>query len=255
MAKAYNKQNPESAITLNDNTQIMNPDDYKKFLLKEFKIRFKNCNNQKCWTKQKFMQEMDIKLRKQLEKNTFRPVGPATGNKWLNTTNIDDAMKQYETTHKDFLFLGTVPIDFDGVGYRNFKTGFDTFIEKGKYKLGAVFNLDTSKQSGSHWVSLFIDLDKGYVYFSDSYGMNPEKEISDYMKKAGTFIEQSLNKKLVMKINKTRHQRGGSECGVYSMDFIIRLLKGQTFEEITAKRIPDDEVNKLREEVFIDEKN
>lgn len=253
MAKVYNKQNPTSAIVLDDNRQIMNPDEYKKYLLKQFKTIFKNCNDQKCWTKQKFMQDMDIKIRKQLEKNTFRPLGPAQGNKWLNTTNIDEAMQQYEEEYKDFFYLGTVPIDFDKVGYRNFKTGFDKYIEKEKYKLGAVFNLDNSRQSGSHWVSMFIDLGKGEVYFSDSYGMSPEKEIAEYMHKAGDFIVNKLNKKLVVKINKTRHQRGGSECGVYSMDFILRLLKGQKFDDIVAKRIPDEVVNKRRNEFFIDE--
>ena len=32
-------------------------------------------------------------------------------------------------------------------------------IEKGKNKIGIIFNLDKHYQSGSHWVSLFIDIE------------------------------------------------------------------------------------------------
>jgi Ulp1 family protease len=50
--------------------------------------------------------------------------------------------------------------------------------------------------------------------------------------------------------NKIRHQQKGSECGVYSINFILRLLKGETFDEITNNITLDEEVNKCRKVYF-----
>ena len=53
-----------------------------------------------------------------------------------------------------------------------------------------------------------------------------------------------------MKYNKQKHQRGGSECGVYSMNFILRLLRGDTFDKISSKEIKDNKMNKCRKVYF-----
>jgi DNA polymerase/3'-5' exonuclease PolX len=40
-----------------------------------------------------------------------------------------------------------------------------------------------------------------------------------------------------VRYNKIQHQFKNSECGVYSMNFIIRLLGGETFDEIVNNKI------------------
>lgn len=255
MAFAYNKHNPNNPIKLNDTVQIMSPTKYKKYLVKQFKNRLSSCDDQKCWTEQDFMKYMDIKLKKDLSKNIFRPTGPVNDNEeknvWLNTTNIDEVMQQYENLYPDFFYLGTVPIDFEKLDYYKFKgIDFGKYIKNDKKKMGAVFNLDESSMSGSHWVGLFINFNSGEICFSDSYGTNPEKRIIDFMKKVAKYMKDELHIKPLIKINRKRHQFKGSACGVYSLNFILRLLKGDTFEEITAKRIPDDEVDKCRSVYF-----
>ena len=50
--------------------------------------------------------------------------------------------------------------------------------------------------------------------------------------------------------NNIRHQFGGSECGVYSINFILRLLKGEEFNGIIKNITLDDEVNKCRKVYF-----
>ena len=47
-----------------------------------------------------------------------------------------------------------------------------------------------------------------------------------------------------------KHQQGNSECGVYSINFILRLLKGKSFDHITSKRLSDEKVNKCRNVYF-----
>jgi hypothetical protein len=145
------------------------------------------------------------------------------------------------------LFLGAVPYDFDDIpvlGISNLK--FNEIEKKGKHKLGMVINLDEHYKSGSHWVSLFSDLEKGQIYFSDSYGRKPEKRISNFMNRIKEHLETSNIDNIDMKYNQTQHQKGNSECGVYSINFILRLLKGKTFDHITRKRIKDEKVNKCR---------
>ena len=56
-----------------------------------------------------------------------------------------------------------------------------------------------------------------------------------------------LGKQYKVIINKKRHQRSESECGMYCLYVIIDLLKGsQTFKELTETRIPDIRVKTLR---------
>ena len=73
-----------------------------------------------------------------------------------------------------------------------------------------------------------------------------------------TRIEEYLKNKNVSNIdvrhNKTQHQKGNSECGVYSINFILRLLKGKTFDHITRKRVKDESVNKCRKVYFCNNK-
>ena len=51
----------------------------------------------------------------------------------------------------------------------------------GNEKLGVVFNLDPHDMPGSHWVSMFVNMDNGGIYFFDSVGKFPGDEISNLM--------------------------------------------------------------------------
>jgi hypothetical protein len=50
--------------------------------------------------------------------------------------------------------------------------------------------------------------------------------------------------------NNIRHQFKHSECGVYSINFILRLLKGETFDHICKNITSDDEINECRPVYF-----
>jgi hypothetical protein len=53
-----------------------------------------------------------------------------------------------------------------------------------------------------------------------------------------------------VRYNKIQHQFKNSECGVYSMNFIIRLLGGETFDEIVNNITNDDKMNSCRNTYF-----
>jgi hypothetical protein len=265
MAVAYNKHNKlnklNSKIYLNDNLDIHDPDEYKNYLIKEFKKRFND--DQKEWIKLKFVEFMSDEHKFFLNNSTFRPDGPKGKFDWLSTLDINKVLQQYEDKYDDFKFLGAVPIDFYDINISIFignkkytfkNLDFDECVKNGINRFGIVFNLDESWKSGSHWVSLYFDLKKKQIYFSDSYGIKPEKRIVEYIDIIRNFMSKyNTLKNTEIRYNKTQHQKGNSECGVYSINFILRLLKGRTFDHITKTRIPDNKVNSCRPKYFKNE--
>lgn len=234
-------------------------------------------NDQICW--------LDVKWVKQIKdydihNNTFRPKGPQGRFKWLSTTNINDIMGQYEQKYSEFKFLGAVPIDFEDLTTLGISDlNFDQLYKSGKTKIGLVINLDEHWKRGSHWVSMFADLNTNSVFYFDSYGIKPRNRITNFVKKIAlwcykrnilniqhgssqdveltdtesNFMRAKKNKyeeKLNVAYNKTRHQFKNSECGVYSVNFILRLLKGEQFDHICNNITTDDQVNECRKTYF-----
>jgi hypothetical protein len=254
MAEAYNKTcDDESKKIVMHPTFILNVKKYKKYLVREFdKLYSDKCTDQICWTKQEFVKKMDESYREELKKLTFRPKGPEGKFEWLTTFNINDVVVQYENVEKRFKFLGAVPIDFNELpelGIRDIN--FDDFVNDGIDKIGIIFNLDESNKPGSHWVASFIELKKGEAYFFDSVGQLPEARIRNFMRKCLSFSSKKYGVKPYARHNTVQHQHGGTECGVYSINFILRMLEGEDFEKICSVPTPDKVINKCRRVYFI----
>lgn len=235
----------------------------------------KSCSSQMCWLRLDVVKELN---NNEINKNTFRPDGPSKKYEWLSTTHINDVIDQYEYKYNDFVFLGALPNDFAEIpilGLSNIN--FNEFIASKKYKIGLVINLDTHKQSGSHWVALYIDLLKNQLYYFDSVGKKPGKRIKKFNNHVLNFMyKNTYNKdldiastlkyiindrkyskiftdnlnKFDIRYNKIQHQFGNTECGVYSINFILRLVKGETFDDVTKNITTDDDINKCRKVYF-----
>jgi len=198
----------------------------------------------------------------EINSNTFRPKITQGRFDWLNTTNIAEVMEQYEHVYKDFKFMGAVPMDFDKLPYLNIRNmNCNQFKKDGIKRLGFIFNLDESWQKGSHWVAMFADIDKSEIYYFDSYGTKPTKQINELVNRIATWcykhnVANDSGKKSkkthidnivnTINYNKIRHQFKNSECGVYSINFILRLLKGESFNHICENITSDDDVNQCR---------
>ena len=55
-----------------------------------------------------------------------------------------------------------------------------------------------------------------------------------------------MNLNLKYQRNTVRHQFKTSECGVYCMYFIVKLLQGKKFKEFINRVVKDDEMNMKR---------
>lgn len=250
MRIAYNEYCNKNGIDKNiPMLKDITDEECKRYLLLQFKDKLKG--DHKDWVNQKFTELMNPELKQKLKTNTFRPDGPQGKFEWLSTLDINKVLKQYEEKYTDFKFLGAVPLDFYDLEYTGIKKlNFDNLMKNNIFRLGIIFNMDTSDKKGSHWTSLFIDLKKCQIYYSDSVGVKPPKEIVFFIDIVKKFMQDNNCKNVDYQYNHYQHQKKNTECGVYSINFIIRLLKGKSFEDITTKRLPDDKVNKCRNIYF-----
>ena len=63
-------------------------------------------------------------------------------------------------------------------------------------------------------------------------------------------VDYTSLKDFRIKFNDKQHQFKNSECGVYSMNFIIRLLKKETFDDIVDQKLDDKFMNSCRNVYF-----
>ena len=228
-----------------------NASDIELWRLIQDKMRGK-CRDEVCWAKKADIDTSELfkpEKPKEWEKNSLE---------WLDTNNIEDVLSQYEKKHSNFAFMGAVPIDFDHrfsptncVANELCNLSVKRLLESGKTRLGVVFNLDRHDQPGSHWISMFARLGrKSFVGYFDSYGYKPPREVKKLMRRIQKQCEEMGNS-CELRTNDIRHQRKFSECGVYCIHFIVKMLEGADFDHITKNVIDDDTMNSYRERFFI----
>lgn len=197
--------------------------------------------------------------KQKLIKEYLRPKMPdswkSDPDKWLNSNDISYVMEQYEEAYPNFEFMGPHPIDFaapdpytkDGKCLINemCEIRVTNALSQGTESIGVVYNLDPHFKGGSHWVAVYIDLKNHKTYYFDSYAIEPPKQIATFMKWLTT---QDSAMKLFY--NGNRFQKGGSECGMYSMYFILRMLEGDDFQAFSRTKPPDSFMLDLRDWLF-----
>jgi hypothetical protein len=262
---AYNKHHPQERITTTDPVGIW----------KDLKTKLRTCNKEDCW-----LDEIDDPMvRKKIDSFIFAPDHPddwiKDPDEWLSNFDIMDVLKQYMKTYDRFYAPPPSPIDFDtkpsdmqGQCVSNELCTFD--LEKhrkaGKTKFGIVFNVSPHTSSGSHWVSLFVDTDDEFIFYMDSAGSKIPKQIN---KLVDTITSQGLAMNPPIKLHyyencPLEHQMGTTECGMFSLFFIITMLSNKAEKRVFKnyvdkikffkdKRIPDSYVFKYRK-IYFNEK-
>jgi hypothetical protein len=223
------------------------------------------CKRETCCLKQNFVEgKLDDELR-----DSYSPSMPQewkkNKNEWLSSLDILRVMKQYEKAYPCFEFMGPSPIDFEKRVGENGKCVWDELcnfslqeqINRGKTKVGIIFNTDPHYKSGSHWISMFIEIkkEKPMIYFFDSVGDKPPPEVQAFVekvKKQGNELKHKIN--FGYDINDKEHQYGGTECGVYSLFFIVYMLKEKIDNVyLDNHTIKDEEIELFRKKFFNEE--
>jgi len=172
-------------------------------------------------------------------------------NEWLSNKDILDVIQQYEEAFHYFHFVGPTPIDFDAmvtpsqcVTEEMCQFNIDNEQKRGKQFVAIVFNLDKHNESGSHWTSMFIDIPQQTIYYFDSAHNNVPAEVKTFVKRVAP--------EFAFFSNRVQHQRGNTECGMYSLYFIIQMLVSKHRKRLFANRFnhPSHRINDKTVETF-----
>lgn len=243
LKQIWNMRHPDVRIDSNEPREI-----WSKLGMYMGKV----CDKESCWLRQ---QCMKYDLPSDFFLQNFAPKQPIEWKKkphtWLTSIEIEQLMRQYEKKYQYFKFLGPSPIDYDTHKLHNecvweelCKFSLLDYKRNGINKIGIIFNLDPHYKSGSHWVSMFINIKEKHIYYFDSYGDKIPRRL---MKLVRNIKKQARNLGEKYKFNQTtrRHQYLSTECGMYSLYFIIQLLKGKSIDFFN-KRITDKYMRKLK---------
>ena len=234
LKKSFNAHYPDNKIETDEPKQIW----------ENLHHKIPECDKETCWLNS----IPDTKLQNKLKTELFTPFQPTewkhNKNAWLSNYDIDAVLKQYQRTfHPVFISLGPSPIDFDDkktdgqcVWNELCKFSLSTEYQKGVRKIGIIYNLDTHRGPGIHWVSMFIDLsedeekgEKPFIFYFNSTSQPMPKRIHDLIERLQKqWVEFKGTKFQVYKNTRVKHQRSNSECGMYSLFFVITCLTRKT---------------------------
>lgn len=264
LVTSWNKSHPMNQIK---NIQKSSKRQLWSKLNEKMKTKCKGENKEACWV-DKLASNSDPVSKK------LRPVAPKEWKKnpytWLSNFDIEAAMYQYEDEDKyKFKFIGVYPVDFaQKEGWfgkclyeETCQINFKKLVKKGYKYAGMVINMDKHDEPGSHWTALFIVMDSNLpsygAYYYDSVSNPPPKEVKEYME----LLKQQANlqdstKEFHLEYNTVRHQYKNSECGIFSMAYIVRWLvllekdQNTTFQKVVKIKINDEMIHDLRKKFF-----
>ncbi len=251
----------------------------------------KNCETSGCILDefQSKVAEKDVQLgnilRMIIDKR-FKPSGPWNSTEWLSDRNIENTLKQLIDAKDNFAILGFKMLDEFTTPDKDFEL-IEEYRKKGKTKIAFVANQDISTGTGIHWVALFLDFEPpqitnpnpnlgptkcnikevGFgsysspftIEFFNSAGGSIYKEILTW----ATHIQCLLCSKGfvsdIIQVSEIQHQQENTECGVYSIYYIISRLEGYPYTNFSGLNkgkiskehlIPDGHMEKFRESLF-----
>lgn len=243
MKQLWNSKHPDDILYATNSSEIW------RFL--KSRLNHKCEENEMCWLKQDFV---DHDSSRRIMDIDFAPKAPPKWkenyNAWLSSDDITNVMKQYENTYTCFEFIGPSPIDFDKrvsstqcVCNKLCQFDINTFKSKGKFKIGVSFNTDTSDGPGEHWVSLFINLKKPVLFYYDSAGYRVPAQIKRLVDR---IVEQGkkCQPPIFFKFDQNHpvsHQYKNTECGIYSIFFLVHMLEDKITPEYLKTHVIKDE--------------
>ena len=191
-----------------------------------------------CDLQDKFVvEQLQSVLGYNIHKHVFKPPMHRDRFEWLSTTDIDRIMDQYMNFDYSFKYLGTYPSDILDLDY--------TLPKVTHYKkLGMVLNLDPHNKPGSHWVAVYIDPLISTVEYFDSLGDLPTRNIKKVLEYLCKQLDCDLN------IHSKKFQLKDSECGIYSVYYIVSRILGFTPNQIKENVIRDTQMNKYRDVLY-----
>lgn len=196
----------------------------------------------------------------------------------LTNSHIDKTLDQWELNFGDFCNVGFTMLNFSTyhglpqqliealplllagkpVTFKHADVGGE-LRQKGpppRRRFSIVVNSDKLGGAGKHWTCLFIDLTKpaATIEFFNSSGNPPYPEILDWVElfraAAMSLPSHPCTSIQFVPVTSIRHQKGGTECGVYCLNYIDQRLQGISSDHFKHVEVPDEKMTAFRTKVF-----
>lgn len=197
-------------------------------------------------------------------KTEFKEPGPANDTSLLDNFNIDGTIQKWvhkapEKFHKKFYGMPFQMIDFAKTRTELSKLDLSELMESGYDCFGVVLNTDVSTGRGKHWFCLYCDLthtgkpdDPVTIEYFNSSGFEPRPEITVWMESTchDMISKYDIYCKIINVANGKQLQFSRTECGVWSLVYILSRLCGHDPDWIVKVKATDHDMIKYRKKLF-----
>jgi len=169
----------------------------------------------------------------------------------LSNYYINKILHSYSDIFKNYIHIGTYPSDVHKL--INFKKTLKNNFNKKKTKnlnFSIILNTDVYEGNGLHWVSIFINTKNSTIEYFDSLGEIPNKNIKEILNLIKKTIDSYYESKFKIHYNKTKHQKGNQECGIYSVYYVIARLFNYSIDDINNNIKDYSSISEFRNILF-----
>jgi hypothetical protein len=245
---------------------INKPKETLLVLAKEFGVRHPGQPDADLLKSKQFRQKtgLDSEADEELAQR-FKPEGPALAHTWLTNWDIADVLQQYKRRFHFFDYLESEMMDFQD--YENDLRHFSpTKLKPGITCFACVLNTDKHTGSGKHWVTLFCDMRRtpGTVEYFNSANNSAPREVIKFFERLAQQYGGAEKKQVEYHetAGSISHQRGNSECGMFSLYYVWHRLheslpleyssaEGKANRFALKSRIDDKTAFEFRAKVFL----
>lgn len=251
--------NSECSVHIEPNNNVCSPPDVVKEISKVLKTQNDDpeqiiseakektkCDSESCVLK-------NLNFPKQVLNEYFNVEGPHDSTEWLSNYNIDKTLEKYVLKYnsdgkKVFHHITYHMMDFYETNSElanldiNHISQFD-FV-------GCVLNTDVSTGPGQHWVVFFLDNKNKTIEYFDSAGAPATPEVQRLQVDLADKFNQKNMKYKKIQVTSLVHQKKNTECGVYSLFYIISRLSGIPYTFFEHTRVPDEKMEEFRKSLF-----
>ena len=189
----------------------------------------------------------------------FKPEGPKDNTQLLNNFDIDNNLKQWASKSEQEFNKKVLHIPFQMRDFLDKKTELATLdiynlIKQGYNAFYTIFNTDVSTGPGKHWFALYAELKSDQVqleYFNSS-GYPPMEPLLVWMENTCYCLlkQHGIKCNIVYATKGHQLQNSKTECGVWSLVYILSRLKDKDPHWILTVGANDKDMINYRKRLF-----
>jgi hypothetical protein len=188
--------------------------------------------------------------------------GPADSTALLSDTNIDGALARWAVIGTDEFNKKFHHVPFQMIDFLQHQTDLARLDvadlhQKGYDCFGVVLNTDVSSGRGIHWFCIYCSLgktkqDKTTLEYFNSSGFPPKSEVTYWLEQTAAKLRQAgfTDVEIVHATGGKQVQNSKTECGVWSLVYILSRLMNKPPNWIVSVGANDDDMVSFRKRLF-----